>query len=79
MKRLIFIGTLLLSSCATKEMTKHRESCIVESVNSVNRYGGLMNETWYVIKTDCGYSLSSTRKVFVGDTIDVDVYTYPKN
>jgi hypothetical protein len=79
MKQLTIFCLLFLSSCAVREMNRSKEKCIVKDVEIVERYGGLLPDKNYLIKTDCGYTIASNRLCHVGDTISVDVYTYAKN
>lgn len=79
MKRLAILSLLSLSSCAISEIDRHRETCVIEDVEIIERYGGLLPEKNYLIKTNCGYTLSTNRRCYVGDTISVEVHTLSKN
>lgn len=78
MKKLstILIATSIFMSCSTKSTKPCNvsyERCVVKDVKWEYRYGGLINERVWNIKTLNGYSIASMRSAAKGDTIIVKV------
>ena len=72
----MFFTVTTLLSCSTKGTKPCKvsfEKCVVKNVKWEYRYGGLINERVWSIKTLNGYSIVSMRSAHVGDTITVKV------
>jgi hypothetical protein len=63
-------------SCNHHQKKEWDEKCVVKNVNEHVRYGGLINEKSYTIKTGCGYTIVSKKHANVGDTIRVHIISY---
>lgn len=75
MKKLACILALgwLVGAC-TDRPRGHVYRCVIVDIQSRHLYGGIIPDLEYVVITDCGYTLYTTRGVYrVGDTVEVEV------
>ncbi len=79
MKKVVIVMAILAASCSAKKQRGQMEKCKVIEVTSHPSYGGTIPEDRYVIKTSCGYTMTTHVKPNVGDSIDVVVIDTRKN
>lgn len=72
MKKILILLPIILLSCNPPKYEDTKMKCVITSITSQYKYGGLVPDKSYTIITDCGMKFKVNSTFYkVGDTIDV--------